>query len=204
MKVLLTSFDPFGAEPQNSSLELLRLLPDRLEDISLVKEVLPTQFVEAPRRLQELLNDVEPDLLLLLGQAGGRKQVHFERVAINCMSARIPDNAGRSAGTSDSARWACRLFYEHSVSATGAPPSGSVAARGYLQYGWHLRLQLPVLSRDASACGRAFLLSVRLRSYPLSHGTILPSRGHAYPLPRVLSLHLKASYFISRQMKHIV
>ena len=66
MKVLLTSFDPFGAEPQNSSLELLRLLPDRLEDISLVKEVLPTQFVEAPRRLQELLHDVEPDLLPLL------------------------------------------------------------------------------------------------------------------------------------------
>ena len=94
MKVLLTSFDPFGAEPQNSSLELLRRLPDRLENILLVKEVLPTQFVEAPRRLQELLKDVEPDILLLLGQAGGRKQVHFERVAINCMSARIPDNAG--------------------------------------------------------------------------------------------------------------
>ena len=44
MNVLLTSFDPFGAEVQNSSLEILRRLPDRLEGISLVKEVLPTQF----------------------------------------------------------------------------------------------------------------------------------------------------------------
>lgn len=94
MNVLLTSFDPFGAEVQNSSLEILRRLPDRLECISLVKEVLPTQFVEAPRRLQTLLREIRPDLVLLLGQAGGRKQVHFERVAINCMSARIPDNAG--------------------------------------------------------------------------------------------------------------
>ena len=94
MNVLLTSFDPFGAEVQNSSLEILRHLPDHLEGISLVKEVLPTQFVEAPRRLQTLLREIRPDLVLLLGQAGGRKQVHFERVAINCMSARIPDNAG--------------------------------------------------------------------------------------------------------------
>ena len=34
--------------------------------------------------------------IILLFQAGGRAAITFERVAINCMSARIPDNAGQT------------------------------------------------------------------------------------------------------------
>ena len=94
MNILLTSFDPFGTDSQNSSLEILNRLPDHLEELQIRKEVLPTQFIEGPRRLLRLLDEQQPDLLLMLGQAGGRKQVTFERVAINCMSARIPDNVG--------------------------------------------------------------------------------------------------------------
>ena len=92
MNILLTSFDPFGTDSQNSSLEILNRLPDHLEELQIHKEVLPTQFIEGPRRLLHLLDEQQPDLLLMLGQAAGRKQVTFERVAINCMSARIPDN----------------------------------------------------------------------------------------------------------------
>ena len=94
MKVLVTSFDPFGTDTQNSSLEVLHQLPETIDNIQIIKKVLPTQFAEAPRQLADLIHQLHPDLILLMGQAGGRKHITFERVAINCMSARIPDNAG--------------------------------------------------------------------------------------------------------------
>lgn len=94
MKILLTSFDPFGVDLQNSSLEILKLLPDNLGPHQLIKKVLPTQFVEGPRLLTQSLRELRPEVVLLLGQAGGRAQIGFERVAINCLNARIPDNAG--------------------------------------------------------------------------------------------------------------
>ena len=71
MNILLTSFDPFGTDSQNSSLEILNRLPDHLEELQIRKEVLPTQFIEGPRRLLRLLDEQQPDLLLMLGQAGG-------------------------------------------------------------------------------------------------------------------------------------
>lgn len=94
MKILVTSFDPFGIDIENSSLEVLKLLPDSLDNIQLDKQILPTQFIEGPRLLLDILDKKQPDALLLLGQAGGRSQITFERVAINCMNARIQDNAG--------------------------------------------------------------------------------------------------------------
>lgn len=94
MNILITSFDPFGTDSQNSSLELLRRLPDTLDGLRITKEVLPTQFVEAPQRLAALLHELRPQLVLLMGQAAGRNHIAFERVAINCMTARIPDNTG--------------------------------------------------------------------------------------------------------------
>ena len=56
---------------------------------------------EAAKRMQQLISqmltlaDVErPDAVLCVGQAGGRAAITPERVAINLMDARIPDNAG--------------------------------------------------------------------------------------------------------------
>ena len=45
-------------------------------------------------QLAELLDRHHPELVIALGQAGGRKQISFERVAINLIDARIADNAG--------------------------------------------------------------------------------------------------------------
>lgn len=48
----------------------------------------------AREELETILNELSPDLVLCLGQAGGRKGLTLERVAINVMDAPIPDNAG--------------------------------------------------------------------------------------------------------------
>ncbi|MBR5342557.1 MAG: pyroglutamyl-peptidase I [Oscillospiraceae bacterium] len=94
MKILISAFEPFGEENVNASLEALRrlLAPQGCE---LIKIVLPTVFGEASELLLDALRREQPDAVIALGQAGGRKALTPERAAINCMDARIPDNAGR-------------------------------------------------------------------------------------------------------------
>ena len=94
MKILISAFEPFGEENVNASLEALRRLRAP-EGCELIKIVLPTLFGEASELLLDALRREKPDAVISLGQAGGRKAITPERVAINCMDARIPDNAGR-------------------------------------------------------------------------------------------------------------
>ncbi|WP_346762989.1 pyroglutamyl-peptidase I [Arthrobacter sp. Soil736] len=55
---------------------------------------LPCVFGEAVTALGEALDVLGPDLVVCIGQAGGRGRVSLERIAINCDDAPIPDNAG--------------------------------------------------------------------------------------------------------------
>lgn len=93
MKILVTAFDAFGGEEVNASGEILSRLQAPADSI-LVRQILPTQFIKGPEVLYARLAEEDPDILLLLGQAGGRSAVTPERIAINCMDARIPDNVG--------------------------------------------------------------------------------------------------------------
>ncbi|MBO1336313.1 pyroglutamyl-peptidase I [Streptomyces sp. VRA16 Mangrove soil] len=94
-RVLLTGFEPFGGASVNPSWEAARLVaaapPDGL-DVAAVR--LPCVFGESIAALRSAVADVRPDLVVCLGQAGGRPGVTVERVAINLDDARIPDNAG--------------------------------------------------------------------------------------------------------------
>lgn len=56
---------------------------------------LPTAFGTARTQLLELLSAAFPELVICLGQAGGRDRIGLERVAINQDDARIADNAGQ-------------------------------------------------------------------------------------------------------------
>lgn len=93
MKVLITAFEPFGGENVNAVGALLDALPDTLEGVALVREVLPVTFLGAAARLRELLDVQRPDAVLCLGQAAGRASLSLERVAIN-MAHSGADNAG--------------------------------------------------------------------------------------------------------------
>ena len=91
MKIIVTGFDPFGGEKINPSIECVKALPE-IEGVELIRLELPTVFKESAKRLNEVINDVKPDAVLSVGQAGGRPGITMERIAINVDDARIPDN----------------------------------------------------------------------------------------------------------------
>jgi pyroglutamyl-peptidase len=93
--LLLTGFEPFGGESINPSWEVARSLSGELIGSMRVHSVqLPCVFALAPQAMQAALSQYAPQAVLCLGQAEGRSEVTPERVAINILHARIPDNAG--------------------------------------------------------------------------------------------------------------
>ena len=70
MKILVTGFDPFGGESVNPAYEAVKLLPDTIGGAQIFKLEIPTVL------------------------AGGRASISVEKVAINFVDARIPDNNG--------------------------------------------------------------------------------------------------------------
>jgi pyroglutamyl-peptidase len=93
--LLLTGFEPFGGELDNPAMALLphfsqrRILGHRVET-----ELLPVSFAGALAALDAALRRAAPRLVLGIGQAGGRARLSLERVALNLIDARIPDNDG--------------------------------------------------------------------------------------------------------------
>lgn len=94
--VLLTGFDPFGGETINPSWLAVQALNDKIiEGHRIVAGQLPTQFVASLQRLDELLSEHAPAMVICVGQAP-RLAISLERIAINVDDARIPDNAQQS------------------------------------------------------------------------------------------------------------
>lgn len=94
MKILISGFDPFGGEKVNPAYEAVKLLPDSIAGAEIVKLEIPTVFHLAAEIIEQKVEEVDPDVILCIGQAGGRYGVTPERVAINVDDARIPDNRG--------------------------------------------------------------------------------------------------------------
>ena len=94
MKVLITGFDPFGGESVNPALEAVKLLPETISGAEVIKLEIPTVFRKSLAKIEEAMELHNPDIVISIGQAGGRFQVTPERVAINIDDARIEDNEG--------------------------------------------------------------------------------------------------------------
>lgn len=94
MKCLVTGFDPFGGEEINPALEAVKLLPEEINGAKIVKLEIPTVFGKSAEVVQAKIEEIQPDVVLNIGQAGGRFAISPERVAINVDDARIPDNEG--------------------------------------------------------------------------------------------------------------
>ena len=94
--VLITGFEPFGGESLNPSQEIARQLNGRvIARRRVLGRILPCVFGAANVELRRLLRELDPELVICVGQAGGRAEITPERVAINLADARIPDNAGQ-------------------------------------------------------------------------------------------------------------
>lgn len=95
MKVFVTGFEPFGKHAINPSRELTNMLPETIDGaINLKKAILPVDHQRAPKILLDHVHRWNPDIVLCFGLAPERTKICFERVAINLMDFRIPDNEG--------------------------------------------------------------------------------------------------------------
>ena len=95
-KVLITGLEPFGGERVNPSWEVVKQLNDmELAGARIIARQLPCVFGAALEALNTAIEEVQPVMVLAIGQAGGRTDITLERVAINVDDARIPDNQGK-------------------------------------------------------------------------------------------------------------
>ncbi len=151
VQVLLTGFEPFDGAAINPSWEAARALDGwRFGEVVVRAQRICCVFGRALQELDEAIGRLRPQLVIAVGQAGGRSEITPERIAINIDDGRICDNAG------------CRPIDQPVV--PGAP--GGVlllaadqghragAARGGhsgvgVQQRRHLRVQSPVLRPDA-------------------------------------------------------
>lgn len=94
MKVLITGFDPFGGEKINPAWEAVNRIKDNIAGAEVIKVQIPTVFRKSIEKLDKAIEENNPDIIICVGQAGGRFEVTPERVAINMDDARIKDNEG--------------------------------------------------------------------------------------------------------------
>ena len=94
MKILITGFDPFGGEKINPAIESVKQLPDTIAGAEIIKLEIPTVARKSLQRIDEAIKKYDPDIILSVGQAGGRADITIERVGINIDDFRIADNEG--------------------------------------------------------------------------------------------------------------
>ena len=93
MKILVTAFGPFDGRLENASSLALGGLKQAFPDLH--TRILPVDSVIAPARLKQALRHLRPDVLVMLGEAAGSRQVRLEEIAWNELDFKIPDIAGR-------------------------------------------------------------------------------------------------------------
>ncbi len=94
MKILVSGFDPFGGETINPSIEAVKRLPDSINGVEIIKLEIPTVIGKSIDVLTQAVEKHLPDVVLSVGQAGGRSDITVERIAINIDDCRIKDNEG--------------------------------------------------------------------------------------------------------------
>ena len=95
-RILLTGFEPFAGADDNPSARLAESFAASRapSEIDLTAAVLPVSAARLPGRLHALLDAVRPDVVLGLGEARGSASIRVERVALNLLDFRTPDNDG--------------------------------------------------------------------------------------------------------------
>lgn len=95
MNVLVTGFDPFGGEPINPALEAVKLLDGlTIAGANIHTKEIPTVRFKSIEAVKAGIKEFDPEIVICVGQAGGRTDITVERVGINVDDFRIPDNEG--------------------------------------------------------------------------------------------------------------
>lgn len=95
-KILITGFEPFAQDKINPSGEWISWMKKQNEwsDQFTKGIVLPVVFNDGFEVFKRNYDDFCPDIVILTGLAKNRTMLSVERIGINWVDARIPDNAG--------------------------------------------------------------------------------------------------------------
>jgi len=95
-RILVTGFEPFAGADENPSARLVELLAGAQlpVGVEVAGHVLPVSAARLPGRLHQLLDTFRPDVVLGIGEARGSAIIRVERVAVNLLDFRTPDNDG--------------------------------------------------------------------------------------------------------------
>ena len=135
-KILLTGFEPFGKASSNPSGEIVK----QISGENIITAILPVAYAQSAERLLALIAEHNPDVVICLGQAEGRKEITPERVAINLDDARLADNEGvmrndvKILEDGPDAYFSTLPIKEivEEIKATGVPASVSLSAGAFL------------------------------------------------------------------------
>ncbi|RRD39358.1 pyroglutamyl-peptidase I [Leptotrichia sp. OH3620_COT-345] len=94
MKILVTGFDAFGEDSINPAIESVKKLPDNIAGAEIIKLEIPTVWKKSIDKIEEAIIEHNPDVILSIGQAGGRFDITVECVSINIDDFKGPDNEG--------------------------------------------------------------------------------------------------------------
>jgi len=94
-KALVTGFEPFGGETVNPSWRAVRTLDRKvIGHFEVVAREVPTVFCKSGAYIARLIDEVRPDVVVSVGQAGSAPAIRVERFALNLDDARGQDNEG--------------------------------------------------------------------------------------------------------------
>ena len=94
-KLLITGFQPFDGESVNPALEVAKGLQGKtINGYEVIAREIPVVRFEALKAVQAAIEELQPNAVITIGQAGGRPDITVERVGINIDDFRIPDNKG--------------------------------------------------------------------------------------------------------------
>lgn len=156
--VLVTGFEPFAEDPINPSALLAEQLDGQVVAGMRVRGVvLPVEFGRLRKELGRLLESDLPSAVLSFGLARGRTAISLERIAVNALDFRIPDNAGEQVRDREivpegpaayTSRLPLRVGMER-LRAAGVPAYISNSAGLYLCNAWMYLLLHGLSAADA-------------------------------------------------------
>ncbi len=101
-KVLVTGFGPYADTPVNPAQLTAEAVDGRtIAGASVVSRIVPGAYFESIEATVRAVEDEQPDLLIMLGEFGGRAVITVERLAQNvndCARYGVADTAGKVLG----------------------------------------------------------------------------------------------------------
>lgn len=94
-RALVTGFEPYGGRADNPSARLAEALDGAtIGDCRVSGRTLPVALAGLGKRVDALLDEVRPELVIALGLWPGEPMIRLERVAFNLADFDLADNAG--------------------------------------------------------------------------------------------------------------